>query len=230
MDIYRGFTCVKDILIYLEMCEEEQTKVFDRLDKIKIGLFDPDRKELSQERKDLKQKLRIIKFRIEKCVEILENNTTFNNRVFLNFLAKYLSLKEGTEYALMDITEDNVGLGIATKTYGCMASKYNVVTTANNKKLLEKQGSSGTFGATTDDINEYFRVCKDKKYICLLDEKNYTLLDGSSLREGFERYTYLQGLAFRLVDLKIQNPKLSDEKRLNMVLGELQNAMFYSKN
>ena len=103
MGNYKGFTSVKDVLIYLELCEEEQKKTFSRLNKMNIGFFDS--KELKQKRNNLKDQLRIIKFRIGKCVEILEQNTTFNKRLFLNFLVKYFTLREGVEYVVMDITE-----------------------------------------------------------------------------------------------------------------------------
>lgn len=40
---YRGFTCSKDVLIYLDSCKEEQERVFDKLNNIEIKLFDPNR-------------------------------------------------------------------------------------------------------------------------------------------------------------------------------------------
>lgn len=229
MGNYKGFTCAKDVLIYLEMCEEDQKKTFSRLDKMDIGFFDS--KELKQKRNDLKKQLRIIKFRIENCVGILEKNTTFNRRLFLNFLVKYLTLREGVEYAVMTVTEDDVALGIATKTYGCMSTEYEIITTTDNKSKLESKGDQGTFGATTDDINDYLKVCKDKKYLCFSEEETqFTLLRGSSLSKEFAKYPYFRNLAFDLVDLKMQNPNMSDEERLKAILNSVQKKMTYPTN
>ena len=31
---YKGFTCTKDVLLYLDVCREEQEQVFKKLDEI----------------------------------------------------------------------------------------------------------------------------------------------------------------------------------------------------
>ena len=217
MGNYKGFTCTKDVLIYLGICEEDYKNTSSRLDKMKVGFFDS--KELKKKRNDLKHDLRIIKFRIGKCTGILEQNTLFNKRLFLNFLVKYLSLREGEEYTVMTITEEDVALEIATKAYGCFRTEYQIVTTKSNKEKLERMGNQGTFGATTNDIDEYLNVCKDKKYLYFSErESQCSLLNGASLKEEFGKYPYLRDVAYELVDLKLQNPDMSDEGRLKEVL------------
>ena len=228
---YNRFNCAKDILIYLELCEDEQKKIFKRLDKIKIGFFDPDRKELRQERRELKEKLKNINIKIERCVDILEGSTTFNKSLFLKFLVRYLTLREGIEYSAMFVSEDDTSLGFTARSFDSMSTDYQIVTTVNNKRILQKQGEKGTFGGDTDDINEYLRVCKDRKYICFLDdETEYTLLDGASLDEGYEGYSYLRDLAFELVDLKLQNPSLTDAERLSKILRDYSKKKKYPHN
>ena len=219
MGNYKGFTSVKDVLIYLELCEEEQKKTFSRLNKMNIGFFDS--KELKQKRNNLKDQLRIIKFRIGKCVEILEQNTTFNKRLFLNFLVKYLTLREGVEYVVMDITE--IHYFFTVKIMLPIYEEYKVITTVDNKKKIQKQNSNVLDGGCTDDIDSLLEVCNDKKYLCLPDDKDevkYNLLKGASLSECFGRYPYLREAAYELVDLKLQNPSLSDAERLSKILRD----------
>lgn len=229
MGNYKGFTSVKDVLIYLEMCEEEHKKTFSRLDKMDIGFFES--RELKQKSKDLKDQLRIIKFRIGKCVEILEQNTTFSKRLFLNFLVKYLTLRDGVEYVVMDITENHyfpTGK-IITPVY----EEYKVITTVDNKNKIQKQNSNVPNVECTDDISDVLRVCNDKKYICLpngKDEENYNLLRGVSLIECFGNYPYLREVAYDLVDLKLKNPDMSNEGRLTEVLKSAQKKRTFPAN
>lgn len=230
---YRGFTCSKDVLIYLDSCKEEQEHVFDKLNNIEIKLFDPNRKELKKERKKLKNQLKLIKGRIRKCVDILEEGSTFNREDFLKFLPKYLSLKEGEVYVLIDeVVADDFYMEVAAKTYpwGLFSEKYNVITTVHNKRKLEDIGDNGSCGGTTDDIEDYLSVCEDGKYLCLSDASLYTLLSGTRLNKIYSAYPYMRELAFDLVDLKIENPYMSDEERLNKILSDLQKKKRFSGN
>ncbi len=230
---YLNFTCTKDIFIYLNLCREEQADVERRLDEIVIKLFDPNRKELKQERKELKQRLKTIKYKIEKCIDLLESETIFKRDIFLKFLAKYLSLREGEEYVLMDdVVEDDFTMALATKTYplDITSTEYNVITSARNKASLDSQGKNGSCGGTTDDITEYLLGCKDGKFICLKNDSTYSLLRGASLKGCYSKFPYLRELAFELVDLKLQNPNMSDIERLNKVLNELQKKKTYPHN
>ena len=197
---YKGFTCVQDILIFLETCGEEEKKISERLDNIQIKLFDPNRKDLKQERKKLKNELKAIQSKIQRCIDIFESATTFEKGIFLDFLPKYLSLKEKEVYVLIDdVVEDDFGMSLATGRYqkrliygdllndigmsaamgvypiDLFSKKYNIVATVHNKKRLENQGKDGSCGGDTDDIKDYLSVCKDGRYLCLRDESFYTL-------------------------------------------------------
>lgn len=244
---YMGFTCSQDILIYLDMCREEEAQISENLDSIQIKLFDPNRKDLKKERKALKDKLKTIRSKIQKSLDIFEEATTFEKDIFVKFLAKYLSLKEREVYVLKEnVVEDDFGMSVATGRYQkrliygsllddtCMAAamgvyptdlfskKYNIIASVNNKKKLEEQESCGSSGGNTDDIKDYLSVCKDGKYLCLRDMSFYSLLNGVNLKKCFAKYPYIRDLAFELIDLKLQNPFMSDEERLNKVLGDLQ--------
>ena len=225
---YGRFNCAKDILIYLELCEDEQTKIFKRLDKIKVSFFDLYGRELRKERRELKEKLKNINAKVERCIDILENSTTFNKNLFLNFLVKYLSLREGVEYTSMFVSEDDCSFGFTARNFDDMSTDYQIVTTVYNKRRLQNQGEKGSFGGDTDDIADYLKVCKDRKYICFLDdEEEYSFLDGTSLVEGFESYPYLRDVAYELVDLKIQNPSLTNAERLSKVLRDYSKKKKY---
>ncbi|MCX4364525.1 MAG: hypothetical protein OSJ70_01945 [Bacilli bacterium] len=222
---YKGFTCTKDVLLYLDVCREEQEQVFKKLDALEIKFFDPNKRELKIEKKKLKQQLTIIRARIQKCLKILEDGVVFEKRDLLKFLPKYLSLKEKELYVLMpNVTEDDFLMNLITKTYflNVFSTKYNIVTTVHNKNKLENQGQSGLCGGETDDIKDYLSICENEKYICLSDAPQYSLLNGTELNELFSGYPYIRDLAFDLIDLKLENPFMSDEERLNIILRDLQ--------
>ncbi|MDE6292519.1 MAG: hypothetical protein K2L98_02430, partial [Bacilli bacterium] len=156
---------------------------------------------------------------------VLERYTVFEKEMFLKFLTKYLSLKEGEVYVLMDnVVEDDFAMAVATKTYplNVFSVQYNIVTSVHNKFALESQGSHGSCGGTTDNITDYLLGCADGKFVCLKNCSVYSLLAGTKLRKCFSKYPYMRDLAFELVDLKLQNPFISDDERLNKVLGDLQ--------
>lgn len=232
MDNYQDFTCTQDMLIFLDACKEEQEQIFKRLNSIEIKLFDPKRKELKKERKELKEKLKNINIKIQKCIDIFEKGTTFERDIFLKFLARYLSLKERVVYVLMDnVREDDfytsiatVHMSMANNAYpvGTFSKKYNIVTTIHNKQKLENQEFNGSCGGTTDNIKDYLSVCEDGRYLCLMDDSLYTLLNGVKLRKSFAKYPYMHELAYNLVDLKMANPMMDDEERLNEILYNLQ--------
>ncbi len=244
---YKGFTCAQDILIFLDTCREEEEQISKKLESMQIKLFDSNRKELKKERKELKEQLATIKAKIQRCLGIFEDATTFEKDVFLKFLAKYLSLKEREVYVLMDeVVEDDFGMAVATGRYhksliygslldnsymavamgvyplDLFSKKYNIVASIHNKKRLENQGSTGSCGGHTDDIKDYLSVCKDGKYLCLRDDAFYSLLNGVKLKKSFSKYPYMHELAYDLVDMKIENPLMDDEERLNIILNNLQ--------
>lgn len=221
---YQEFTCTKDVLIFLDACKEEQERIFKRLDSIEIKLFDPKRKELKKERRELNEKLKNIRIKIQECTNILEKGTTFKRGIFLEFLARYLSLKE-EDYVLMDsVVEDNLYMEVATQIYplNTYSKKYNIIASVHNKQKLKNQGINGSCGGTTDNIKDYLSICEDGKYLCLSDASVYTLLYGTRLKKCFAKYPYMQELAFDLIDMKIANPMMADEERLNQILDDLQ--------
>lgn len=131
-----------------------------------------------------------------------------------------------------DVVEDDFYMAAATKTYhlDIFSTKYNIITTVHNKRKLEDMGDSGSCGGTTDDIEDYLSVCEDDKYLCLSNASLYTLLCGPRLNKIYNDYPYMRDLAFDLVDLKIENPYMSDEDRLNKILSDLQKKKRFSGN
>ncbi len=214
---YKGFTCAKDILIYLDACKEEQEQIFDKIQNLEIKFFDPNKKKLKLEKKKLKKQLTTIRMRIQKCMKIIEDGSSFEKDDLLRFLPRYLSLKEGELYVLIeDVNADLINSSHFPNHHNM---KYNVITTIHNKIKLEslKEKNRRVY-----DLQQYLSTCENKKYVCLSDNIRYFLLNGIDLNEFFSGYPYIRDLAFDLIDLKLENPYMSDEERLNKVLQYLQ--------
>ena len=122
--------------------------------------------------------------------------------------------------SLLDDTFIQAGLGVYP--IDLFSKKYNIVATVHNKKRLEKQESNGSSGGNTDDIKDYLSVCKDGRYLCLRDEPFYSLLNGVKLKKSFSKYPYMHELAYDLVDMKLANPLMDDDERLDRILNNLQ--------
>ncbi len=237
---YQDFTCTQDILIFLDLCKEEQEKVFKRLDSIKLKPFDPNRKKLRKERKELKETLGNINSKIKKCIDILESATTFNKDLFLQFLERYLSLKGKEVYVLMkDVVEYDSYMPIARDIYlrnimldsllggyymgvdplaTLYSKKYNIIASVSNKERLDNLES---WGENIGNIKACLSVCEDGHYLCLDDASIYTLLNGTKLRKCFSKFPYMHELAYDLIDMKLENPMMDDEERLNKILAGL---------
>lgn len=72
------------------------------------------------------------------------------------------------------------------------------------------------------DLDEFSKKVSEQGLI-ILDEKDQSLLDGVELNKNFNSFPELKNVAYRLVDLKLSNPELSDIERMQFVLEELKN-------
>lgn len=224
LDEYLDFTSSQGIRDYLNECARVENNLEKELNEMYIGLFSPKRHELKKRKAVIKSRLKRIRNNIRLCLNLLEKYTTFNDDIFLPFLRDYLSLKEDEKYELLlDVEELNFGMALITKTYplNLYGDHYNIVTTEENRDILMECQDSCSF-ADIDDINDYLENLDNDKYICLEDSNCYTLLDGLDLSSDFENYPYLFDVANELVDMKLANPDMCDEERLESILDALR--------
>ena len=59
-------------------------------------------------------------------------------------------------------------------------------------------------------------------------QDRYSLLKKEKLNQIFKNYPYLEDVAYDLVDLKIENPEMTDRERLNMVYLKSKKNKTYS--
>ena len=62
-------------------------------------------------------------------------------------------------------------------------------------------------------IERCLEPCIDKKYICLYREDKYPLLVNGVLEESFKSFLCLKNLAYRLIDLDLARPEMSEEEK-----------------
>lgn len=222
-----SFTSAKDIRDYISECVRVSNNLSLELEEMSIGFFNPRKEELKRRKKEIKEHLKKIRKNIKTCYAMLEEYTTFAKDLLLPFLKYYLSLKEGEKYGLLyDVEEFDYTMALATKTFplNLFGGNYNIITTDSNCKILEESKDS-IFG-DTDDIEDFLDNCPDFKYLCLEDNSSYTLLEGMNLAEDFKKYPYLYDLANELIDIKLNDPSISDRERLDIVLNELKEKKY----
>lgn len=224
IDEYIDFSSAQGIRDYMNECFKVESRLEQEIDDMFISFFNPERHKLKKRRKVIKNRLKKIRNNVKMCKRLLENYTTFDADIFLPFLRDYLTLKENENYEiLLDVEELDFGMAIATKTYplNLYGTHYNIVTTEENYEILEDNQDSWSL-ADIDDIDDYLDNLDNDKYVCLEDEDEYTLLCGMKLDSDFKSYPYLYDVANELVDLKLSNPDMSDEERLESVLDKLR--------
>ncbi len=180
-------------------------------------------------RKKLKNELKQVRKNIADAETLFEKYSTFDSASLLIFLEKYLSIIENEEYAL--IGDDNYHFDISnykfvnTNTYG---EQYYIITTEANCDILENSSPILPYCFQTCDIDDFLSECKDGKYIYMEQQDRYSLLKKEKLNQIFKNYPYLEDVAYDLVDLKIENPEMTDRERLNMVYLKSKKNKTYS--
>lgn len=209
-------------------CNLREIEITDTLKKYynKLNtypLFDPNKKIIKKEIKDLKNKLKTINKIRNKCNNIFTDLTTFDTITLLKFLTKYISIIEKEDYVLLDNIEiEDYRLIPTGKTIIPYfdTETYHIITTKSNSELLKDNETESWFtDSVSDDIDEYLSVIKDNKYICIEDYKELFILNNGKLDEDFRKYPYIEKVGYQIVDLKLKNPELDDETILNTILN-----------
>lgn len=196
-----------DIENYLHFIETEYNKSYDDLNSIVIGTFEIKGKKSKEEQKrDLRGQLLTYVRTYEHYDRFLKDATTFRRQDFIRFLADYFTIVYGRKYVVKSGIKDGKQLQ-SVITYDLVISEDDLDRFSSDSKVLESL-----------DFKSLFDSCHD---CCLLlnDSLKFTLLDGKNLSEDFEDFPELMAAGRRLVDLKLSNPEMSDQKRLMSILS-----------
>lgn len=222
------FNSLRELEDKIMECNYKEEDIYnnlkERYDELKtLTLFDPNKKILKSEIKELWKNLKKVDRIRKQCNDIFTKYSTIDSDILLNFLPKYMSKIENEEYILLkDIEIEDYRLIPTGKTIIPYfdTDTYHIITTKSNSELLKNNETESWFtDGVSDDLDEYLNVIKDNKYLCLENYINYNLLYGVDLDEDFKKYPYLEDLGYQIVDLKLKNPELDDNTILNTILN-----------
>lgn len=214
------FNSLKELEEHIFLCDVKladlKTELDSHYEKLrKLGLFNPLKKDIKDEVKKIKKSTKELKQNKIESLEVFDKCTTFKYNIFLDFLAKYISLVEKEEYVIKDVHE---AVDLGGRYSDIRDTYFKIITTLDNVERMSKQKEKCYHSADTSDINKFLRACIDDKYLALYAEDNYTLLEGTKLNRYFCKYPYLKELAYEIVDLTLKNPMLTDRDILNAML------------
>lgn len=198
----------EDIFNYLEYLNKEYDKTFSELNSITINVLDLSGKKAKEEhKKDLMGRLIHYVSSYEECDRFLKDATTFRRQDIIRFLVDLFSVLYGKKYV--------VQCGIRDKKQVESVITYDLIISEND--LSRFNGEKNVIKDV--DLAALFDNCSD---CCLLLDNSvkFTLLDGVDLSPDFEDFPELMVAVRRLVDLKLVNPEMSDQKRLLTVLND----------
>lgn len=230
---YEKFLCAKDMVYFLNVCAVMQSKITNDLKNMHIGFSNPCKVELKSRRKELRAQLKQLKATYVNTKRLIESYVTFSEDDLIPFLVEYLSIKENRRYinmAKVEIRDELTAAGTGSYQFTPFNSYYHIITTEENKAQLQKNNTSSWItSGVADDINEYLAVCSDRKYICLnasiWKKMSYCLLNGTCMSNEFANFSYLKSLIEKIIDLKIQEPSLTDKQVLAKIIIDERNKV-----
>lgn len=203
-----GFNSVSELQDCIMQFEDDERNLFYEcnayLKQLKeVGFFDSNRRQIKSRVSQIKKELKTAKANKDYYSTLLSSYSRFSSNIFLPFLAEYLTKTTGKKYVVKSEYESNgCFLNVATGLYDEDGTYYDVI-------APEEKNSN------------------DKRSISIESCSSFSLLDGLKLREEFSSFPHLRGLGLKLADLKIKNPTMSDQERLDTVMGRASKS---SKN
>lgn len=179
----------------------------------KTRFFSKERRDYKKKINELRKELEDTSLKVKSNYNELTKLSTYDSELILPLLKNHISDVEKEEYFVVNIKEDDYddyyypsGNALDTpmlmRRYG---SSYNIITTGKNKDILENSESQKY-------LNSYLELLDDEKYIFLDDTKTQTLLHGLELSEQFNEYPYLKDFSYKLLEMRLENPNISNEE------------------
>ena len=167
---------------------------------------------------------------IRRKTRYLDRLCTFNFDIATKFLARTLTIIEGEKYQETDLelenTHLNVALFVATKV-PISTTDYEdlcLITTKRNTKIVsdmyendELEDSADVHCALEDS---------DGKYLLLESDDTYKLFDAyeqEATEELTEKYSYLSQVIYGLIDFRLANPDITEERLIEIFLQNMPN-------
>lgn len=187
------FRTYDDIVKYLEFSEKEYNETFEELNK--------------NRRTEYKRKLINCIVSYDQCDKFLKDSTTFRRQDLVRFLVDYFSVVYNKKYVFES--------GVTDKKQNNPVISYDLI--VSEEDLIRFKGDKDILRSV--NFEEFFDRCND---CCLLLDNSlkFTLLDGVELSSDFKDFPELMAVVRKLVNLKLSNPEMSDQRRLMIILSD----------
>lgn len=216
------FKSSKEILLHLNSCYFQVEDVKRKLSEFSYIEIDSENRKKKYE---LKNKLRRLRKSINQCNILMKKSSRVSDEYLAKMIYEYLTALYGDEFVLDENfiikdcyaanTPDMTNILVETsKGYRVVATRKNYdnfVSTKNKKPYL-----------SMSYINVCKDKCSDKKYVCINRGQKYSLLVGGKLAQEFEGFDCLKNLAYRLIDLKLVYPNMSDKEKYEYISSLIQ--------
>lgn len=217
LDDDERFSSIYDIIDYLEKANIQEAEINADLVKCEERTR-LSSKEKSRIRRDCKGRLKDLQREIDDTLDLLMDYTTFDAKVILPVIAKFLSISEDEEFGLMsDVTFNDDGEVFTAKPVRFKGITYYIITTLSNIDFLEKIRFNPVYNSKIS-IEKYLSALDDNNYICIEKTKKINILDGVFLDESFANYPELIRLGYAIVNLKLRHPEFTDDDVFDAIL------------
>lgn len=216
------FKSSKEILSYLNSCYLQVDEVKRKLSEFSHIEIDSENRKKKYE---LKNKLRRLRKSINQCNILMKKSSRVSDEYLAKMIYEYLTALYGDEFVLDENfiikdcyaanTPDMTNILVETS-YG-----YRVVATRKNYDNFVSTAEEDTIFVNSY-IEDCYAKCPDKKYVCIYQANKYSLLVGGKLAKEFEGFDCLKNLAYRLIDLKLAYPSMSDKERYEYISSLIQ--------
>ncbi len=187
-----------DILDYLLFLEKKLVSLEEELSSLRFSIFS---KKAKERKKLIKCNLKKIYETLEDYDDFLYDATTFQRKDLAMFFSKYFTALYGIKYTVEEDAKD--------KSEGSTWIPTDIIASERDFARIDKKYNFKR-KVNVDDIID---MCQDS-CLCLGGPEEYTLLEGTKLSPELEGFPEVADIVKILVDLKLADPTLSDEKRL----------------
>ncbi len=192
----------QDILNYLSYIDTKISRLYAELEGIGSTLFNSRKRAI---KKQISNELKRYNDILDKYGTFFREATTFNRNDLAEFFSKYFTALYGKKYMFKaNIIDRSRGIDISTDLifslddFRILSEYFNFHRRINVDKLIDS--------------------CQDS-CLCLGGPEDYTLLVGTRVCEDLEGFPEILEVIETLVNLKLENPNLSDKRRLALALS-----------
>lgn len=197
-----GLRSCNEIFNYLSYLMRKTKELETELDELgRISIL-PSK---HRRKREIKERLAFFDEDIDKYVEFFEEATTFERNMLSSYFARFFNMLYGMNYSVQINIKDT------TETKYCISTDL-IASNRDFAKIDKRYDFSKPVR-----VKNIIRTCQDT-CLAIGGPSDYTLLDNCFFSKAILRFPEIAEYISTLVDLKLAEPDMSDEKRLAVAL------------